>query len=314
MKKLKWIGKLAGVMVFCLVVAACGGKTTGIEGTKIGILQIAEHGSLDAARKGFIDEMARLGYVEGVNLTVDYQNAQGDAANLKSMSEKLVKKSDLLFGIATPAAQALANVTKTKPIVITAVTDPVDAGLTIAENITGTSDLAPVDKQIELLYSIKPDAKKVGIMYNSSETNSKIQATQAKTKLASLGIETVELTVTSTNDVQQVTESLVKQVDALYIPTDNTLAASMATVKNIVEKSKTVVVTGAVEDAMAGGLATFGINYDLLGRQTAKQAVAIIKDNKKPRELPIETAKDLTLYVNEEMAKVLGINPATIKI
>ena len=137
---------------------------------------------------------------------------------------------------------------------------------------------------------------------------------EAKKALAALGIEALEMTVTSTNDVQQVTESIVKQVDALYIPTDNTFAASMSTVKTIVEKSKTVVVTGSVDDAATGGLATFGIDYEKLGRQTARQAIQILKDGKKPADIPVETAEDLTLFVNEEMAKVLGIDPATIKL
>ena len=316
-KKMKKLGMIGLGML--LLFTACSGTTKTDDVVKIGILQIAEHGSLDSARKGFIAELSDAGYTDGKNIKIDYQNAQGDQANLKSMSEKLAKNSDMLFAVATPSAQALANETKTVPMLITAVTDPVDAGLVTSMekpggNITGTSDMAPVEKQIQLLHSIKPDAKKVGILYNSSETNSKIQADEAKKALAALGIEALEMTVTSTNDVQQVTESIVKQVDALYIPTDNTFAASMSTVKTIVEKSKTVVVTGSVDDAATGGLATFGIDYEKLGRQTARQAIQILKDGKKPADIPVETAEDLTLFVNEEMAKVLGIDPATIKL
>ncbi|GBU11034.1 ABC transporter ATP-binding protein [Erysipelotrichaceae bacterium] len=317
--KNKIMKKIAIMGAGLLFISGCTTPKSDVEITQIGILQIAEHGALDNARKGFIETLAAAGYIDGENIKIDYQNAQGDQSNLKSMSEKLVKKSDLLFAISTPAAQALANETKQIPILFTAVTDPVDAGLVnslIAPggNITGTSDMAPVKKQIELLYAIKPDAKKVGILYNSSETNSKLQANQAKAVLTDLGIEAIEMTVTSTNDVQQVAESIVKQVDAIYIPTDNTLAASMATIKMVVEKSKTVVITGSVDDAMIGGLATYGIDYEKLGQQTAQQAIGILRNGQNPGILPVEMAAELTLFVNEEMAEVLGIDKDIIKI
>lgn len=170
-----------------LVLGACGNteETGTTETINVGILQYMEHDSLSQARKGFISELEDAGYLEGDNLTLNYQNAQGDQANLQSMSESLVGENDVILSIATPAAQSLATVTQEDPILFTAVTDPVDAGL-VADNevpggnVTGTSDMVPIEEQIALLLSLAKDAKTIGIIYNSSEPNSKIQADLAQ--------------------------------------------------------------------------------------------------------------------------------------
>ncbi|MEG0268061.1 MAG: ABC transporter substrate-binding protein [Carnobacterium sp.] len=325
MKKSKQLWKAGlGLMLAGLVLAGCGtdDKKAGEEqkdSVKIGILQYMEHDSLSLAREGFLSEFEDAGYVEGENLTIDYQNAQGDQANLQSMSERLVGKNDAILAIATPAAQALANVTKEDPILFTAVTDAVDAGLVESmekpgANITGTSDIVPIDEQIALLLSIAPEAKTVGIIYNSSEPNSKIQADMAEKTIKDKGVAVKILTVTSTNDVQQVMTTLAQEVDAIYIPTDNTLASTMPTVGEIATEYKLPVIPGSAEMVEAGALATYGINYSDLGRQTAKMALKIIKDGEKPSEMEVETSNNLELVINEEMAKALEIDPASIVV
>ncbi|MGO2083272.1 ABC transporter substrate-binding protein [Vagococcus sp.] len=287
---------------------------------KVGILQYMEHKSLDAAREGFLEELADAGYEEGKNLKIDSLNAQGDQANLKSISERLVKdKNDLILTIATPATISVANETSEIPILFTAVTDAVAAGIVKNnekpdKNITGTSDMVPVEKQTDLLLSIVPDAEKIGVIYNSSEENSVIQAKAAKKALERDGVEVKEATVTSTNDVQQVMASLAKEVDGIYIPTDNTLANTMETVGEIAKDKKIPVVAGATEQVKVGGLATYGIDYNKLGHQTGKLAVKILKGEATPADLAIEPSTDLELVVNDDMAKALGIDPKSIKM
>ncbi|MCA9765362.1 MAG: ABC transporter substrate-binding protein [Carnobacterium sp.] len=324
MKKNKQVWKTGlGLMLAGIVLAGCGtnneadsGKD---EGINIGVLQYMEHESLSLAREGFLSEFEEAGYIEGENLTVDYQNAQGDQANLQSMSERLAGKNDVVLAIATPAAQALANVTEEDPILFTAVTDPVDAGLAETmekpnKNLTGTSDIVPIEEQIALLLSVAPEAKTVGIIYNSSEPNSKIQADLAEKAIKDKGVAVKVLTVTSTNDVQQVMTTLAQEVDAVYIPTDNTLASTMPTVGEIAMEYKLPVIPGSAEMVQAGALATYGINYSDLGRQTAKMALEIIKDGKKPANMKVETSNNLELVINKDMAKALGIDPASIVI
>ena len=302
-----------------LVLGACGNteETGTTETINVGILQYMEHDSLSQARKGFINELEDAGYIDGDNLTLNYQNAQGDQANLQSMSESLVGENDVILSIATPAAQSLATVTQEDPILFTAVTDPVDAGLVSDNevpggNVTGTSDMVPIEEQISLLLSLAKDAKTIGIIYNSSEPNSKIQADLAQEAIEAEGLEVKSLTVTTTNDVQQVMTTLAQDVDAVYIPTDNTLASTMPTVGEIAEKYQLPVVPGSAEMVVAGGLATYGINYEELGRQTAKMALQIIEEDKNPADMPVETSNKLELVINEEVAKSLGIDPESI--
>lgn len=319
MKKNILIGLGAALL---LALGGCAQKDNSAEASDgqktIGVLQLVQHNSLDAAYKGFKEGLAEEGYKEGDNLTIDYQNAQNNQDNLKSMSEKLVKEDpDLLLGIATPAAQSLLNETTTIPMTVTAVTDLEQAHLVTSNekpggNVTGTTDMVPIEKQISLLLNIVPDAKIIGIMYNNGEANSKIQADLAEKELKKAGVKVKVLTANSTNDVQQVTKSLAKDVDGIYIPTDNTFASAASVVGEVAKETKTPVVAGAVDQVKDGGLATVGIDYESLGKQTGIMAAKIL-DGKKPSELPVETANDLELYVNKDMAKALGINPDSIK-
>ncbi|MBE6169941.1 MAG: ABC transporter substrate-binding protein [Enterococcus casseliflavus] len=321
MKMKKWI--TTGLLTASLLaLAACGESSNTSEendGTKtVGVLQLVEHGSLNAAYEGFKEGLAEAGYTEGENLTIEYQNAQNSQDNLKSMSERLVNASpDLLLGIATPAAVSLANETTDTPIVVTAVTDLVGAKLADSNeepgrNVTGTSDMVPIEQQINLLLSIVPDAKTIGIMYNAGEANSKIQADLAEEALKAAGVDVKVLTANTTNDVQQVTTSLAKDVDGIYVPTDNTFASAAAIVGEVAKETKTPIVAGSVEQVDDGALATYGIDYKSLGIQTGKLAAKILDGDAEPATTPVETADNLELVVNEEMAAALGIDPASI--
>lgn len=323
MKKMNGLKKaVTGVITLTagLLLAACSSESSANDGTiNVGVLQYMEHESLSSAREGFLAALEEAGYVEGENLTLDYQNSQGDQSNLQSMSQQLTGENDVLLAIATPAAQSLANQTTEDPILFTAVTDAVDAGL-VAENeapggnVTGTSDMVPIEEQIKLLLSIVPDAETIGIIYNAGEPNSEIQAQLAIKELESQGVMVEAVTVSTTNDVQQALTSLAQDVDGLYIPTDNTLASTAGTVGQIAIDYQLPVVAGSGEQVEAGGLATYGINYEQLGRQTAEMALQIIEEGKTPDEIPVETSKNLELVVNEEMAEALGIDPASIQM
>lgn len=329
-----WKRKLGLTLGTGLLLAACGNgatenngdttaSSTGGNDTKeslsIGILQLMDHESLNASRKGFVDVLEEAGYAEGENLTIDYQNAQGDQANLQTMSERLSGNNDLILAIATPAAQSLANIEKDIPILFTAVTDPVDAGLVESldvpgANITGTTDAGPIAEQVELLLSVAPEAENIGIIYNSSEPNSVIQAEQAGSILEEKGKNVITKTVSSTNDVQQVMESLAQDVEGIYIPTDNTLASTMATVAQVAINYSLPVVAASTEQVLAGGLATYGINYYELGRQTGEMALEILENGADPSSLSVESSQKLELVVNEEMAEALGIDPESISV
>ena len=328
---MKKITALVLTLVMALSMTACStnstkketeaGTTAAAEGNadgktyKIGAVQLAEHPALDAAYKGFVKALKDKGLEEGKNLTIDFQNAQGDISNCDTIASKLVNDgNDLLFAIATPAAQALAGKTTDIPILCTAVTDPQSSGLVNdnkkpGTNVSGTSDLTPVADQIDLLKKIIPDAKKVAIMYCSSEDNSIFQAEIAKEACEKAGLAYEEATVSESNQIQQVTESLIGKVDAIYIPTDNLLAEGMATVTQVSNANNLPCIVG--EDGMCknGGLATYSINYENLGYMAGEQAASILLDGADVKEMPIGycSAKDCVMEVNTTAAKDLGI-------
>lgn len=282
---------------------------------KIGVCQLVQHDALDASYNGFIDGLKEAGFEEGKNLKIDYQNAQGEQANCATIASKLVNdQDDLILAIATPAAQAVANATSDIPIVITAVTDPAESGLVESneapgKNVTGTSDLNPITEQMDLLVKLVPDVKKVAVLYNSSESNSKIQADLAKEAGAKIGLEVTEATVSNSNEIQQVVQSLVGKVDAIYAPTDNMIAAGMATVAMVANENNLPIICGESGMVEAGGLATYGIDYYELGKLSGAQAAKILKGEATPAEMPIEylDASKLQVSINEDVAKQLGI-------
>lgn len=278
----------------------------------VGVLQLVEHASLDAAYEGFVAGLAEAGFVVDENLTIDFQNAQADQSNMVTISERFVKnKVDLILAIATPAAQAVAAATTEIPIVFTAVTDPVEARLVETleapgTNITGVSDAGPIDEQIELIAALVPKAKTIGILYNSSEVNSEIQAKQAEAAARRIGLEVKFGTVASVNDIEQVLTSISDDVEAIYLPTDNTFASAMANVAKGTEAKKLPVIAGAQSMVEEGGLATIGLDYYKLGLQTGAMAAKILNGESEPATTPVETLQDTDLMINFDTAKAIG--------
>lgn len=315
MKKSKiiFIASLCVAVIF----SSCAKKDSRI---KIGVVQLMEHSALDASYQGFVDGLSEAGYVDGENIVIDYQNAQGEQINCVTIAEKLVNdKDDLILAIATPAAQAVANITTTIPILITAVTDPASANLVKSNelpgtNVTGTSDLTPCEAQINLLKMLVPEAKTVGMLYCSSEQNSFFQIELAKKACDKLGLSYVDGTVSNSNEIAQVTQSLCGKVDAIYSPTDNMIAAGMALVAQVANENKIPTIVGESGMVEAGGLATYGINYYELGKQTAAMAVEILRDGKNPAEMPIQYLEKCDLSFNQQTADTLGITiPESLK-
>ncbi|NLP33618.1 MAG: ABC transporter substrate-binding protein [Clostridiales bacterium] len=319
MKKSKLRAGMAAIILIGITLIGCGAKEKGdVEGEvfTIGVNQLVKHAALDASYQGFVDALEEAGYKDGKNIKIDYQNAQGDQSNTNTIASKLVNdNNDLILAIGTPAAQAVANATKDIPILVTAVTDPAESGLVKTNdapggNVSGTSDLTPVKRQMELLKQLVPDAINVAILYCSSESNSKIQAEIAMEAAKDLGIKASIATVSDSNEIHQVVQSLVGTVDAIYAPTDNIIAEGMPTVASIANANGIPVICGEEGMVDKGGLATYGIDYYKLGKLTGKQAVRIIEGEAETATMPIEYIPDdeYTFKINEDVAAELGIN------
>lgn len=281
---------------------------------RIGISQFITHQSLDATREGFVDELAKQGYIEGKNIEIDLQNAQGEQRNLKTISQRLAESSDVVLAIATPSAQSLANTTQTTPVIFSAVTDPVSAKLVESRehpggNVTGTSDQSSdaISTQINLIKKVLPKAKTIGILYTQSEPNSVVQKDEAKRLLEEKGFTVVEKTILDSNNVKAAAESLMAEVDMVFVPTDNIISSTMETVKQVSIKHKVPVFGGSTEMIAVGGLYNYGTNYEELGRQTARMLIRILK-GEKPENIAVELPEKLELHTNQEMADALGID------
>ena len=281
---------------------------------RIGISQFITHQSLDATRDGFVDELAKQGYVEGKNIEIDLHNAQGEQRNLKTISQQLAESSYVVLAIATPSAQSLANTTQTTPVVFSAVTDPVSAKLVESRehpggNVTGTSDQSSdaISTQINLIKKVLPKAKTIGILYTQSEPNSVVQKDEAKRLLEEKGFTVVEKTILDSNNVKAAAESLMAEVDMVFVPTDNIISSTMETVKQVSIKHKVPVFGGSTEMIAVGGLYNYGTNYEELGRQTARMLVRVLK-GENPENIAVELPEKLELHTNQEMAAALGID------
>lgn len=281
---------------------------------RIGISQFITHQSLDATREGFVDELAKQGYIEGKNIEIDLQNAQGEQRNLKTISQQLAESSDVVLAIATPSAQSLANTTQTTPVIFSAVTDPVSAKLLESRehpggNVTGTSDQSSdaISTQINLIKKVLPKAKTIGILYTQSEPNSVVQKDEAKRLLEEKGFTVVEKTILDSNNVKVAAESLMAEVDMVFVPTDNIISSTMETVKQVSIKHKVPVFGGSTEMIAVGGLYNYGTNYEELGRQTARMLIRVLK-GEKPENIEVELPEKLELHTNQEMADALGID------
>ena len=278
----------------------------------IGILQLTSHPALDAISEGIIDELATAGYIDGETATIDLQNAQGDQANMQSIAERFIgNDADIMVGIATPAAQALANASTDIPIILGAITDPVAANLVKSldlpgGNITGVSDQIPIKEQFDLIMSLLPDIERIGFIYSSSEDNSLSAATEAQTVAEGLGLEVITKTVNSANDIAQIAESLAADVDAIWVPTDNTLATSTPTLIEVTDAYHIPVFPSVDTMVEEGGLATVGLNQYDIGIQTGAMTVEVL-EGADPSEFPIQFPNKIETILNPSKAEKLKI-------
>ena len=310
---------LLGILALSTL-SGCGGKDRPPEPPKdehlikIGIIQSLEHASLDAANKGFVDGLKEAGYEEGKNVTFIQQNAQNDQSNLQSIAQQFVaNKTDLILAITTQSAQAVASATTDIPILGTAITDYESAKLVESNqrpgrNVSGTSDMNPIEDQIALLQEIVPNIKTIGTIYSSSEANSAHQVEELKRVLDRKGIALKEVTVSSVNDIQQVAKKLVSEdIQAIYVPTDNTLASAMSNLVGITNERKIPVMTGATAMTDDGGTFALGVDYYKLGKQTAQMAVRYLDGKAKIENMPVETSHDFEVVINHEAAEKIGL-------
>ncbi len=310
-------GYLTAIFLVIGILSGCTSKTdenpnNNYGQKKIGIIQLVEHPSLNTIRESFINQLEEKGIKDGENIAIDYQNAQGDQTNIKTISNKFVNnKYDLIVAIATPTAQSAVGATDEIPVLFSACTDPLSAGLVSdmekpGRNVTGTSDAVSAEKIMELALRITPDIKKIGALYNSSEANSISVINNLKQYAQENGMEVIEATVTNTSEVQQVTQSLVGKVDALFSPIDNTIATALPVVSQVANKAKVPFYVGADSMVKDGGLATYGINYSVLGKETADMAVQIL-NGENPGDIPVKIMTDMDIYVNQKTASEIGV-------
>lgn len=317
MSKIKISKILLGILVSGTVMFTGCSKTSEAnvgEKTKIkiGISQIVEFAALDDNRKGFIKALEDSGYKEGSNIEIDYQNAQGDLPTVQTISKQFASSNkDLIFAIATPSAQGAYNATKKIPILISAVTDPVAAGIVKSlenpeTNVSGTSDYISVDKQLNLIKLFVPKAKKIGVLYNTSEINSEIQVNQLKDYAKKNSYEVIAVGITSTNEVNQAITTLASKIDVLYVPTDNLVVSSMPIIVQKTLDKKIPVLASESGSVEAGALATQGIDYYKLGYKTGEIAVKVLK-GEDISKMPIARAEETKIIVNENTLKALSL-------
>lgn len=318
MKKIKGGKLIALMMVGIMSLAGCStGKanssteeTSGEKVYKIGISQLAEHPALDDARAGFEDGLKEL----GLNVEIDYKNAQGDIANTMSIAQKFVSdKVDLIYAIATPAAQSAKQATSDIPVLFSAVTDPVQSGIVsdwekVGGNVTGTSDKAPVASQLKMFKEIDPSINTIGIIYNTSEANSEIQVEEVKSLAPAEGLKVEVIGVNNVNELPQALDSLVKKVDALYMVSDNMVAASVELVTKVTIENNMVTVSAEESQVGGGILVTNGLSYYELGKQTAQMAKEILVDGKDISTMPVGVAEKTVTTVNQKTLKALGLD------
>ena len=279
----------------------------------VAITQIVEHPALDACRKGVKDELAEAGFIEGKNLKWSFESAQGAPATAAQIAKKFAGENpDVVVGIATPSAQALASSARNLQQVFSAVTDPVGAKLIKSMdkpnggNITGVSDLSPIDSHMALVKMIVPKAKKLGVIFNPGESNSVTLVNLVKKYAPNHGMQVVEAGSPKSSDVLAAARSLIGKVDAIYIPTDNTVVSAFEAVIKVATESKIPVISADTDSVKRGAIAAQGFNYYDLGRQTGKMVVAIL-NGKKAGDIKPEGVSKTELYVNPEAAKAMGV-------
>lgn len=311
--------KMRKALLAILAVMICGCANESDVEYKIGISQIVEHTSLNTIRESMIDELNVLGYVDGEKIEIDYKNAQNDRTTLNSIMQGFAgDNKDLIVAIATPTAMSAAPFASKMPVVFSAVSDPVGAGLVSDpqkpdKNITGTSDEIQVEKILELAMHVDPDLKTLGFIYNASEANSITNLAKTRIFCETNKIKLEEVSVANVGEIQQAATILAGKVDAVFAPNDNTLASGIDALNLALQQVKCPLYVGADSMVMDGGFASIGINYENLGRETARMVVDIL-NGKDVSNIPVKVFDtDLYTYINVETAKVLGIEiPETI--
>ena len=313
----KWMKLTAAAVVATALLYGCGGSGGGEKKTddgkkQIAVVQVMQHGSLDAANQGFLDGLKERGYGTD-KISVDQQNAQGDQSNLKTIASRFKSnRPDLICAISTPAAQAAANEIHDLPIIGCAITDFETAKLVKSNsrpetNVPGVNDRGPVEKQVDMGLKFLPAAKRLGLIYSSSEVNSQIQADQAKAHAASLGLTVVERTVSSVNDIQQAAESMVGQVDFIYVPTDNVIASSIPTLVKVTDPAKIPVFVGADSMAKDGALGSLSVDFYKSGVQAGHMAADVLDGKIKTQDTAVEDPEVLEVIINKKSAETLGL-------
>ncbi len=311
-KRFLVVSMLVGISLLSACSKGKGNSISQGDTVTIGISQIASHPALDLAREGFIEALNSKGFIEGENLNLELQNAEGDIATSQMISQSFISdKKNLIFAIGTPAAQVAYNTTKSIPIITTAVTDALQAGLVKTQeksgtNVAGTSDAVPLDKQLKLIQDIVKDVKTIGVIYNTSEVNSEIQVGNLKELANKNNIEVITIGISSVNDISQSLDSILDDVDVLYTPTDNLVASSMAIIANKAIDKK-VPIIGAEEAHVNGGaLITDGINYKQLGYEAGIMAVEVL-NGQDITELSVKPLDDTEVVINEDTLNKLSI-------
>lgn len=302
MKKILMILAVLSLMV----VVGCGKKNEE-KVIKIGITQIVEHPSLDEIRRGIVETLNKNGYVDGKNIAINFQNAQGEMSNAQLIAKEFNDNEDLIVAITTPSAQAALNAIKDKPIFFSAVTDPIAAGLE-GVNITGTSDATPIEKQLELALKVVGKIDKIGIIYNLGEANSEVQVKKVKELEEKYGYKLRVIGINNVNEISQGLDAILEDIDMLYTPIDNLLASSYPLIiKRTSEKN--IPVLGAVADFVEkGAFGTEGINQYNIGVQTANMIIRHLKDGTALKDMPFETIKNTDLVLNMKAIKGLGLS------
>ena len=307
----KCMKMIASMMVLAMAMTGCGDSGAADAAYTVGIVQQLEHPALDAATQGFKDKLTEL--TDGA-VAFDYQNAQGEQTNCTTIATKFVSDGvDLIMANATTALQSAAAATADIPIVGTSVTDYVTAGVVDSNeapgrNVTGASDLAPIDEQIAILMELVPDVQKVGIVYCSAEPNSIYQSQLAQAELDKAGVAWAEYTAADSNEVQAVVTKAVSECDVLYVPTDNTMANNTEIIKNVAVPAGVPVIAGEEGICSGCGVATLSISYYDLGVKAAEMAYEILVNGANPAEMPIEyVSEGITEKYNPEIAETLNI-------
>jgi putative ABC transport system substrate-binding protein len=283
-----------------------------MESITIGVTQIVSHPALDAVVEGFKEQLAEEGWVEGENVTYDLQNAQGDMANASAIAQKFASENlDLVLSIATPTSQAAVNEVKDTPVLFAAVTDPVAAELVAdpnapSANVTGVSDLLPIQPHVDLIQSIVPDVKTIGLLYNSGEANSVALIESEKEAAAAMGIETVEATAASSGEVLAAAQSLVGRVDAISVLTDNTIVSAFESVVKVCNENGIPLIAGDTDSVQRGAVAAYAFNYKEHGRQAGRMALKILS-GMPIAQIPVEYAENLELSINTTAATAQGV-------